>query len=77
MPNLIKCGVLFSLPARLLLYLIYKILSQIKAKFILSINDHEVVRNTFKEFKIKPVTLKYSAAKDKNTEGKELLVTNF
>ena len=54
-----------------------EILSQIKAKFILSINDHEVIRNTFKEFKIKPVTLKYSVAKDQNTEGKELLVTNF
>ena len=47
-----------------------KILSQIKAKFILSINDHEVIRNTFKEFKIKSVTLNYSVAKDQNTEEK-------
>ncbi len=54
-----------------------KILSQIKASFILSINDHKVIRNTFREFKIKPVTLQYSVAKDQNTEGNELLVTNF
>ena len=43
----------------------------------MSINDHEVIRNTFKEFNIRPVKLKYSVAKDKNTQGKEQLVTNF
>ncbi|MBW2591856.1 MAG: DNA adenine methylase [Deltaproteobacteria bacterium] len=54
-----------------------KILGGIKAKFILSINDHPEMRNAFKRFKIKPVTLKYSVAKEKQTTGKELLITNY
>jgi DNA adenine methylase len=54
-----------------------EILPGIKSKFILSINDHPHIRDTFKAFNIKPVTLKYSVAKDKSTVGKELLVTNF
>jgi len=53
------------------------ILAKIKAKFILSINDLPEMRETFGGFKIKPVTLKYSASKDGWTTGKELLITNF
>ena len=54
-----------------------EILAGIKSKFILSINDHPHIRDTFKTFNIKPVTLKYTVAKDKTTVGKELLVINF
>ena len=53
------------------------ILDGLKAKFILSINDLPEMRETFKGFKIRPVTLKYSVAKDQNTVGKELLIRNF
>lgn len=54
-----------------------EILSDIKAKFILSINDHLKMREVFGKFKIKAVTLKYSVAKEKQTTGKELLITNY
>lgn len=54
-----------------------EILTGIKAKFILSINDRPEIRKIFEAFKIKPVTLKYSVAKEKLTEAKELLITNF
>lgn len=53
------------------------ILATIKSKFILSINDHPQMRDTFKAFKIKPVTLRYSVCEQKSTVGKELLVTNY
>jgi DNA adenine methylase len=53
------------------------ILKKIKARFILSINDHLDIRAIFDEFNIKPVTLKYTVAKLKQTNAKELLITNF
>jgi len=53
------------------------ILTQIKAKFILSINDHPEIRTIFSDFNIKPVTLKYSVSRREQTTGKELLVWNF
>ena len=46
------------------------ILAKIKARFILSINDHPEMRKAFHLFNIDPVILKY-------TVGKELLITNF
>ena len=52
-------------------------LSDIKGKFILSINDLPEMREVFGPFKIKPVTLKYTVTKEKPTAGRELLVTNF
>ena len=54
-----------------------KILKAIKAKFILSINDHKEMRKAFKGFKIRLVTLKYSVAEKHSTLGKELLISNF
>lgn len=54
-----------------------EILAGLKAKFILSINDHTDIREIFDSFTIKPVTLKYSANREAWTEGKELLVSNF
>jgi len=53
------------------------ILGGLKAKFILSINDLPEMRETFKGFKIKSVTLKYSVAEKQSTVGKELLISNF
>ena len=53
------------------------VLAEIKGKFILSINDLPEMRETFRKFNIKPVTLKYSIAEKTTTVGKELLVSNF
>jgi len=53
-----------------------ELLAKIKAKFILSINDHPEIREIVRGFKIKPVQLKYSVAKERLTEAKELLVSN-
>lgn len=52
-------------------------LSSIKGKFILSINDHQDMRETFKMYKIVPVKLKYSVSVGKQREGKELIIRNF
>lgn len=54
-----------------------QILSDIKSGFILSLNDHPDIRDTFKSFNIKPVELKYSVSTGKQKTGKELLITNF
>jgi DNA adenine methylase len=54
-----------------------EILAKLKARFILSINDHPEMRNIFKKFKKKHVTLKYSVSEKQATVGKELLVSNF
>jgi len=54
-----------------------RVLSGIQSVFILSLNDHPDIRETFKDFTIKPVELTYSVAKEKHTKGKELLITNF
>jgi len=53
------------------------ILAGLNGQFILSINDHPDIRAVFKAFEIKPVTLKYSVSKGKQTTGKELLITNY
>jgi len=55
---------------------IQDILNCIQGKFILSLNDHPDIRTIFNDFKIIPVTLNYSISKDKNTIGKELIITN-
>jgi len=54
-----------------------RILAGIKAKFILSINDHPEMREVFCNFKVRAVTLKYTVAKGKQMQGKELLITNY
>lgn len=50
-----------------------RVLSAIKGKFILSINDHPDMREVFKDFKIQPVSLLYTVGK-KHTKGKELII---
>jgi DNA adenine methylase len=53
-----------------------KILSNIKGKFILSINDNPEVRHVFKVFKIQPVSLLYSVG-IKPTKARESIITNL
>jgi DNA adenine methylase len=54
-----------------------KVLSGVRGRFILSINDHPEMRRCFSEFKIDPVSLHYSVNAKRSTVGKELLITNF
>jgi DNA adenine methylase len=54
-----------------------EILSGIKARFILSINDLPEIREVFGRYRIMPVSLKYSVNREANTTGRELLVANF
>ena len=51
-----------------------EVLKSIKGDFILSINDVPEIREVFKDFKIEPVTLSYSASKNDGIVGKELLI---
>jgi len=51
-----------------------KTLAKLKGSFILSINDHPDIRNIFKNYKLIPVSVGYSVSKEKNLEGKELLI---
>jgi DNA adenine methylase len=53
------------------------ILSGIRSRFILSINDHPDIRKICKGFEIKPVSLKYTVSQGKQTTGRELLISNF
>lgn len=53
------------------------VLSGIKSRFILSLNDHSDIRKAFKSFKIKSVEIKYSVAVGKRRKGKELIITNY
>ena len=52
-----------------------EVLSNLKGQFLLSINDHPTIREVFKDFKIKPVTLPYTTGL-KSVTGKELLIQN-
>lgn len=54
-------------------------LKQIKGKFLLTINDHPLARELYKEFNIKEVKVNYSIAKENSARGKynELIITNY
>lgn len=52
-------------------------LYEIKANFILSINDAPEIRKIFSKFEIKPVSTVYTSNSGHHREGKELLVCNF
>ncbi len=51
-------------------------LAGLKSRFILSINDHPDMRETFKGFSMEPVNLSYSTTKGKCAKAHELLITN-
>ena len=53
------------------------ILSKVKGKFLLSINDTPEIRETFKDFSVLAVTVPYTVAKKNGTVGKELLIRNY
>lgn len=54
-------------------------LTSIKGKFLLTINDHEKVREWYKDFNIKEVEVNYSVSRDQKARGKykELIITNY
>ena len=55
------------------------ILKSIQGKFMLSINDHEVMRDMYREFKIDEAEVQYSIALEIDDRGKydELLIRNY
>lgn len=54
------------------------ILKNIKGKFVLSYNDCEVVRDLYKDFKIKRIKTRYSLnAASKSRSANELIITNY
>jgi len=54
-------------------------LKNIKGKFLLTINDHEKVREWYKDFNIKEVEVNYSVSRQEKARGKykELIITNY
>lgn len=54
-------------------------LSNIKGKFILTINDHPKIREWYKGFNFKEVKVNYSICRDQKARGKynELIITNY
>ena len=54
-------------------------LSQIKGKFMVTINDHPKVREWYKDFNIEEVQVPYSIAKEQKArkEYDELIITNY
>ncbi len=59
----------------------FEALARVEGKFLMSLNDHLEVRRIFKEFKIRPITLKYSRMGAKTgarakSRG-ELLISNY
>ncbi len=55
-------------------------LAGIKGRFLMSLNDHKEVRRIFGGFRLRPVTLRYSVARDPGSRGNvggELLISNF
>jgi DNA adenine methylase len=56
----------------------YGILSGIQGKFLLSSNDHKMVRRLFKDFSIKKINVRVSLPKKKNSDmRRELLISNY
>lgn len=51
-------------------------LAGVRSDFVLTINDHPEMHKVFAGFTIQPVLLSYSAAQDKCTQGRELIVSN-
>ena len=54
-------------------------LKNLKGKFLLTINDHEKVREWYKEFNIREVEVNYSVSRASEGRGKykELIITNY
>lgn len=54
-------------------------LKELKGKFLLTINDHSLSRELYKDFNIKEVQVNYSVSKEAKARGKynELIITNY
>lgn len=54
-------------------------LKNLEGKFLLTINDHPLVRELYKDFNIKEIEVNYSISKEKHARGKynELIITNY
>jgi DNA adenine methylase len=54
-------------------------LTNLKGKFLLTINDHEKVREWYRDFNFKEVEVKYSVCREQSARGqyKELIITNY
>lgn len=54
-------------------------LINLKGKFLLTINDHEKVREWYKDFNIKEIEVNYSVSREQKARGKykELIITNY
>lgn len=53
------------------------LLSGIKGKFLLTINDHPFIRELYHKFNVKEVKTVYTVSKTANKEVNELIVTNY
>ncbi len=54
-----------------------EMLEGIKGKFLLSINDAEVIRRLFEGFEIREAQTRYTCGKANNTTANELLILNY
>lgn len=54
-------------------------LKEINGEFLLTINDHPLARELYKEFNIKEVEVNYSLSRETKARGKykELIITNY
>jgi len=52
-------------------------LHSIKGKFVLSLDDHPIIRGLFREFQIKRTEIAYTAQRNVGSRYGELLITNF
>jgi len=59
--------------------ILLKKLKTIKGRFLLTINDHEQVREWYKDFNLKEVEVQYSVSKEQKARKKykELIITNY
>lgn len=58
-------------------FILAELLSGLKGKFLLSLNDRPQVRELFKGFRIDPVTTRYSCPVSRNIPAKEVLIRNY
>ncbi|MEH7116107.1 DNA adenine methylase [Neobacillus vireti] len=58
---------------------LHNLLRNMKGKFLLSINDHEYIKELFKDFYIKEIEVRYNISKDSKGREKfgELLIANY
>ena len=56
-------------------------LTRIQGKFLLTINDHETMREVFKEYNVEEVEVTYSIGRDAKSKSRgrygELLIRNY